>query len=144
MKIIVDTSTFIKGMLEGDRYSEQVIRKAISRDQIFLTDEMARELNVAIYQVAARKGKNPAPALRVASVYLLRASAVHTKTRFPWCFDPDDAMFIECAIDGNVDVVISNDRSLTTVKEYVTDEYALTLIRPIQFLTPEQLIQAFF
>jgi putative PIN family toxin of toxin-antitoxin system len=144
MKLIMDTSTFIKGMLEGDVCSEQVIRNAIASHQTILTEEMAKELNVAIYQVAARKGKNPVPALRVASVYLLRSQPIRKISRFSWCSDPDDAMFIECAIDGKADVVISNDRSLTTIKEYVTDEYAKSLIRPIQFLTPEQFIQAFF
>jgi len=144
VNIVVDTSTFIKGTLEGDAYSEQVIREAILSHQTLLTDEMAKELNVAIYQVAVRKGKNPFPALRIASVYLLRSKPVRTITRFFWCFDPDDAMFIECAIDGKADVVISNDRSLTKLKAYVTDEYARSLIRPINFMTPEQFIQAFF
>src|SRR5690606_22248691 len=105
---------------------------------------MAKELNIATYQVAIRKGKNPVPALRMAATYLLRSQVIASSIRYIWCSDPDDAMFVECAIDGKADVVVSNDRSLTTIKEYVTDEYAQSLIRPIQFLTPEQFIQAFF
>jgi putative PIN family toxin of toxin-antitoxin system len=144
MKLILDTSTFIKGTLERDPISAQVIQQAILYHQTLLTEEMAKELNVAIYQVAVRKGRNPIPALRIASVYLLRSNVIQTKSEYPWCADPDDAMFVECAIDGKADVVVSNDRSLTTIKEYVTDEYAKSMIRPIQFLTPEQFIQAFF
>jgi len=144
MRVIVDTSTFIRGMLEGDIQAERVIKRAIVYCQPVATEEMAKELNVAIYQVAVRKGKNPVPALRLAGVYLLRSEMILKSTRFPWCYDPEDAMFVECAIDGKADVVVSNDRSLTTLKEYVTDEYAQSLVRPIQFLTPEQFIQAFF
>jgi putative PIN family toxin of toxin-antitoxin system len=144
MKLILDTSTFIKGTLERDPISAQVIQQAILYHQTLLTEEMAKELNVAIYQVAVRKGRNPIPALRIASVYLLRSYVIQTTSEYPWCVYPDDAMFVECAIDGNADIVISNDRSLTAIKKYVTDDYARSLIHPIEFLTPEQFLRAFF
>jgi predicted nucleic acid-binding protein len=50
-------------------------------------------------------------------------------------------MFIECAIDGQADIVISNVKSLTQLKDFVTDKKALELIKDIQFLTPEEYLK---
>lgn len=137
MKIIVDTSSFIRATLERDFGAKKVIMKILSAFEIVMTVDMAQELLRAIYLVSGRKGKNPLPAYLLASVFLLHAKSIGTKTKFSWCYDPDDAMFIECAIDSDAKYVISNDRSLTTLKEYVTDKKALEMIKDIEFLTPE-------
>lgn len=143
MKIIIDTSSFIRATLERDFGAKEVIKKALSDFEIVMTDEMAQELLRAIYIVAGRKGRNPLPAYLLASIFLLQAKRIETKTKFPWCYDPDDAMFIECAIDSGAKFVVSNDRSLTTLKEYVADKKALELIKDIEFLTPEEFLKLY-
>ena len=44
--------------------------------------------------------------------------------------DPDDDMFIECAVEGKADYLVSGDPHLTDIKEY----------QGIQILTPAQFI----
>ena len=131
-------------MVEKDEAARKTVRYAAKFCTTLLTEEMAKEVNVMSYLVSVRKGQNPLTALRATAKYLLGSERIRTSTQFSWCSDPGDAMFVECAIDGKADVVVSNDRSLTAIKEYVTDEHARALIHPIQFLTPEQFIQAFF
>ncbi|HEY9747043.1 MAG TPA: putative toxin-antitoxin system toxin component, PIN family [Oculatellaceae cyanobacterium] len=141
MRVVIDTSTFIKAILERDRIAWNCIRNLMVSSFILMNREMAKELFVAIYQVAGRKGKNPLPAFRIASSILLYVIPVETETKFPWCSDPDDAMFVECAIDGKADLVISNDHSLTGIKEYVVDEHAMKLICGIKFVTPAEYLK---
>ncbi len=44
--------------------------------------------------------------------------------------DPDDDMFIECAVEGKADYLVSGDPHLTDIKEY----------EGIQILTPAQFV----
>lgn len=141
MRVVLDTSTFIKATLERDKTTWQCIRKVMSSYQIIATEEMAKELLVSLYIVAGRKAKNPLPSYRIAALLLLQAKLVENRTVYPWCYDPEDAMFIECAIDGEANFVISNDKSLTTLKDYVTNKKALEMVSGIQFLTPEDFLK---
>ncbi|AMA73371.1 hypothetical protein ACH33_11250 [Aneurinibacillus sp. XH2] len=57
-----------------------------------------------------------------AAFHLLRTEEIEPVVSSHGVFDSDDAMFIEYVICGGAKVVISNDRSLTKLHEYVTDE----------------------
>ena len=52
-------------------------------------------------------------------------------------------MFIECAIDGQVDFVISSDRAIYQIKEYSKNNKELELIKNIQFFNPEEFYKAY-
>lgn len=143
MNVVIDTSTIIRATLEQNRMAQRALSLSIREHQVLLTDEMAKELAATIVIVAEKKGQNPKPPLRVAATYLLRANRVRSTTVYSWCYDPDDSMFIECAIDGGAQVVVSNDWSLTTLHEYVTDEEGKRLIQEIEFLTPEDFVSKY-
>ncbi|MFC1682415.1 putative toxin-antitoxin system toxin component, PIN family [Nanoarchaeota archaeon] len=44
--------------------------------------------------------------------------------------DPDDNMILECALEGNVDYVITNDKHLLKLKEF----QGIKIVRPEEFL----------
>jgi putative PIN family toxin of toxin-antitoxin system len=117
MKVVIDTSTFIRSTLERDQVARKCMKIVMTTYQTISTDRMAEELLTAIYGASKRKGKNPLSALEIAGRLLLRSEKIETTTKFPWCYDPTDFMFIECAIDGGAKVVVSNDRSLTTTMQ---------------------------
>ncbi len=45
--------------------------------------------------------------------------------------DPDDNMILECAIEGNVDFIITNDKDILDLKEF----------RKIKVMTPEEFLK---
>ncbi|CCQ94330.1 hypothetical protein CULT_1800003 [[Clostridium] ultunense Esp] len=136
-RIVIDTSSFIRAFLESDTVARDMFKMFPSLDyQLVMTEEIAKEWLIATNNVILRRKMNPNPYLRAVAVFLLKSIEIEKKTDFSWCSDPDDAMFIECAIDAQAKYVISNDRSLTGLKEYVTDERALEMIRDIEFVTP--------
>lgn len=143
MNVVIDTSTIIRATLEQNRMAQKALSLSIRKHQILMTDEMAKELAATIVIVAERKRQNPKPPLKVVATYLLRAKRVRWETMYFWCIDPNDSMFIECAIDGGAQVVISNDHSLTTLHEYVTHEEGKRLIQGIEFLTPEEFVSKY-
>jgi predicted nucleic acid-binding protein len=143
MNVVIDSSTIIRATMEQNRMAQRALSLSIREHRILMTDEMAKELVATIIIVAEKKGQNPKPPLRVAATYLLRAKRVNSTTVYSWCCDPDDSMFIECAIDGGAQVVVSNDGSLTKLQEYVTDEEGKRLIQTIEFLTPEEFVSKY-
>ena len=143
MKVVVDTSTFIRATFEEDKTAWETLKKVMTGFEVVSTNEMAEELLTAIHFASKRKEKDPLKTLEMAAKFLLRAVKIVPKTKFPWCNDPTDAMFIECAIDGGAKVVISNDRSLIALREYVTDQEALEMIDGITFITPLDFLEEY-
>jgi uncharacterized protein len=138
MKLVVDSSTIIRGLLR--KYTEP----AYIVDQIkngsynlLMTEEMAKELSIAIYLMCEKNGISPKKYLRATSSFILHATGVETVTKFTSCSDPEDAMFIECAIDGNAKYCISSDHSVFNIKEYCKNAEELSLIENIDFYNPQ-------
>ena len=52
------------------------------------------------------------------------------KKRFKLCVDPDDDKFIDCAISGNADFIVSGDSHLLDLKSILNTE----VITPSAFL----------
>ena len=47
------------------------------------------------------------------------------------CRDPDDDMFISCAVSGRADFIVSGDRDLLDLKRY----HSIKIINPSEFIT---------
>lgn len=144
MRIIVDTSSILRGLLM-ERNSDASFLVDRIRDKthtLVMTEEMSKELTVAVYLVAEKANKNPKSALRAVARFLHNCERADTITTFKSCKDKDDAMFIECAIDNDVSVVVSDDKSLLQLKSYCTDKAELELIKDITFVEPEAFVYA--
>ncbi|MFD6439367.1 putative toxin-antitoxin system toxin component, PIN family [Peribacillus sp. NPDC060186] len=136
--IIVDSSTIIKGFFA--RYPEPrfiVDKIADGTFQLAMTEEMAKELQVAVLATSDKYGKNPKPFLRSVASFIFHAKTIPSLTKFPSCSDPDDSMFIECAIDGGIKHVISSDPSIFTIKEYLKESVEFEMLKDIEFYNPE-------
>jgi predicted nucleic acid-binding protein len=44
--------------------------------------------------------------------------------------DPDDNRILECAVEGNADVIVSGDRALLRLNSY----QGIPIVRPVDFL----------
>ncbi|WP_026677212.1 putative toxin-antitoxin system toxin component, PIN family [Fictibacillus gelatini] len=143
MIIVVDTSTIIKGLFKRHTEPTYIVDKIIDGTlQLAMSEEMARELTVTGIIVAEQANKNPKPILRKISSFIFHSNKVNPQVSFPSCSDPDDKMFIECAIEAKVKYVISSDPSIFNVKTYVTNESHLALIEDIEFYHPQAFYQA--
>lgn len=145
MKIIVDTSTIIKGFFTT-KYQEPkfIVNNIVNGNfQLAMTDEMAKELTITVYTIAEKYKKNPKPFLRNITSFIYHAEKVPKHTNFQSCADPKDNMFIECAIDGGNKHVISSDQHILNIKKYIQNEYEAKLIKDINFYNPQQFYKQF-
>jgi uncharacterized protein len=142
MNLVVDSSTIIRGLFK--KYTEPayiVNRISDNSYRLLMTEEMAKELQIAIY-IACRKinldEEKTKKYLRAIATFTLAAKKVITRTRFTSCSDPEDNMFIECAIDGKAKYCISSDPSIYTIKSYCKNQRELSLIKDIDFFNPQK------
>jgi putative PIN family toxin of toxin-antitoxin system len=142
--IIVDTSTIVKGFFT--RYPEPtfILDKIIDGTfQLAMTEEMAKELQVVVLATAIKYGKPPKPFLRNVASFIFHAKRIQKISNFRSCSDPDDSMFIECAIDGEIKHVVSSDPAIFNIKSYIKDPVEFELIKEIEFYNPESFFKAY-
>lgn len=138
MRVVVDTSTIIKGLLRRFTEPSYIVDRILDGTyRLIMTEEMAKELMVATYAIAVKHNADYKKHLRSLGIITLNAYRIKTTTVFTSCSDPEDSMFIECAIDGEASYCISSDRSLFNLQNYCKDKDELELISGIEFYNPE-------
>jgi hypothetical protein len=78
VRIVIDTSSFIRATLERDRASWQCIRDVMLRCEIIATEELAKNCWYLFIFVAERKATNPLPEYRIAGLFLLKTLSIET------------------------------------------------------------------
>lgn len=116
-KVVVDTNIFVSAFLKGGE-PEQLIKKWKQGKIVIL---MSRDIIEEILEVLMR------PRIGAPFSYIERLGkviykkAIIVKPRQPLkviLYDPKDNKFLECAVEGKADYIISGDEHLLSLKEY--------------------------
>ena len=114
MKIVLDTDVFISGVFF--KGPPQKILKAWrdGRIKILISEEIIEE-----YRRVGELLSKQFPGIECGSILKLLAINAQfvqpKKLSAPVCEDPDDDKFLECAISGNSDFIVSGDKHLLKV-----------------------------
>ncbi|MFP7327898.1 putative toxin-antitoxin system toxin component, PIN family [Bacillus subtilis] len=148
MKAVVDTSTLLRALLTKFSEPKYIFSKIENGDfELLMTAEMAGELNDAFTSAVMRAAKK-SPKVRqrynqfanAIAIFILGATQINTKTKITSISDPEDAMFLECAVDGDAEYCISSDHSIFKFKEYSQDKVELALVADIKIFNPQQYV----
>lgn len=116
-KVVVDTNIFISAFLKGGE-PEQLIKKWKQGKIVIL---MSRDIMEEILEVLMRP-KIGAPFSyieRLGKVIYKKAIIVKPQQSLQVIIDdPKDNKFLECAVEGKADYIISGDEHLLSLKEY--------------------------
>jgi uncharacterized protein len=129
MKVVIDTNIFVSSFFGGnpraiiDLWKNETVTLCLSSAildeyidvlrRIGLTDEHELEELLSLFS----KGFNILFITKTPKISIIRK-------------DPDDDKFIECAVALKADVVITGDREVLAVKEYM----GIRILTPQQFL----------
>ncbi|PLS10612.1 putative toxin-antitoxin system toxin component, PIN family [Bacillus licheniformis] len=150
MKAVVDTSTIMRAWLKKFNEPKHILKKIENGDfELLMTEEMAVELQVAFTHAVLRalnspkqKTKfDPVPYFNDIATFIYGSTRIETHTEITSCSDPEDAMFFECAIDGNAEYCISSDRSIYEFKNYSKNVMELALVKDIKIFNPQQYVE---
>jgi len=151
MRVIIDTNVFIHGLFtRGQSFLDVACRNivqavrdgricAVGSEEIvteYLWMILGRLLQLKLKREQIQTVYFPAVIKVIASI---EKAPHHTFLPDDWIRDPDDKMFLECAADAMVSMIISEDRALLDLEKYGDDD-VIHFVRKhgIQIIHPEE------
>jgi uncharacterized protein len=133
MKIVLDTNVLVSATFwNGD--SEKIIQKVENKEiELILSKEILDEFDAVLnYKDIQDKIKNKNLELkRTVEKITILCAIIEPKQKLNIIIDdPTDNKFLECAIEGKADFIVSKDKHLLKIKEY----------QGIKTITPEELL----
>lgn len=115
MKIVLDTNILLVSLPKKSRYRIIFDTLLEKRYTLLISNEILTE-----YQEIIGFKTTPSIAQHVVEMLLSLSNIEKTEVFFRWNLieaDPDDNKFSDCAIAGNADFLISNDRHFDVLKQ---------------------------
>ena len=129
MNIVLDTNVFISGIFFSGPPFEILNAWRNSQIQIVLTRKILEE-----YQRVAESLSQKFPEVDIFPI--IELLSIHglfindDDFEISVCDDPDDDKFIECAIAGNIKIIVSGDKHLLNISGY----QGITVLKPREFV----------
>jgi putative PIN family toxin of toxin-antitoxin system len=129
MKIVLDTNVFISGIFFSGPPAQILKSWKDQKFQIVISKEILSE-----YQRVAHELSNKFSAVDIGPIielFTIYGEIVETEgISVTVCEDPDDNMFIECAIASNSKIIVSGDKHLLRISGY----QGIDVVKPRDFI----------
>ena len=129
MRVVVDTNVIVSGIFWAGVPGRVLDVWAAGAFLLLVTPSILEEYFEVIDRIAAKSGRTEL-AMRWKTTLFDHAEMVKATYRYDDCRDPDDAMFVECAVSAGASYIVSGDDDLLTL-ENVQD---IAIVTPAQFL----------
>ncbi len=132
-RFVFDTNVLVSALLTPKGHSRQAFTKADHNGVILLSSETFAEVEQVIYRERFDKYVTNAERTRFLSDLLEKAALIPITESITVCRDPDDDKFLELAVSGNADYLVSGDHDLLALHPF----RAIPILRPAAFLNVE-------
>ncbi len=129
-KIVIDTNVFISALLNPLGTPKQVIEIAVNHFTILQSESTYQELETRISKKKFDKYLEKNDRLDFLLAIKNKSSFIDICHQTIICSDSDDNKFLELAVSGIANYIITGDNDLLTIKSYQEIE----IIKPINFL----------
>lgn len=136
MRAVVDTNILVRAVIKPSGSVGPVLQRLRRRDYLLLISRATLDELVDVLsrpRLRAKYGISD-PVLRaVVRLMILRGELVSPQRRIAACRDPKDDKFLEVAVGGRADVVVSGDADLLSLDPFegipiVTSAHFLTML----------------
>jgi len=135
IRIVLDTNLFVSALLKPDSSPDKIITMVREEKVLLLiSDAICNEITRVLFYPKIRKRLAASDGELQDFVNLLRTVAILTPgmlTLPPLVTDPGDTKYLECAVEGRADYIVSGDHHLTD----------LFIYQGIRVVTPAEFIQ---
>lgn len=114
MRIVLDTNVLISGIFWSGTPSKILDLWVNDKFQLLTTQPILEEYNNTLNRISKGKKDNLVNAWMLFIVE--NSVVVNIKKKFKLSADPDDDKFIDCAVSGNADFIVSGDAHLLDLK----------------------------
>jgi len=119
VKIVIDTNVLVSGLIWGGRPGE-IIELVITQEiETYASEKMMFEY----FRILEKLTKNNTSLINQWKMFLLDTiTIIETNESITECSDPNDNMFLECAIASDAKIIISGDADLLSMSPFRTVE----------------------
>lgn len=129
-RIVADTNVLVSRLLLPESVAAKAVRKAVDRGKLLVSDATLEELA----DVLSRPKFDPYVSIeeRQEFIRLLTRVSERVVVTYPVkaCRDPKDDKFLEVAVNGEADIVVTGDKDLLTLHPF----------REIEIITPREYV----
>jgi putative PIN family toxin of toxin-antitoxin system len=132
-RVVLDTNVLISGLFSTTSTPALAVEKAITKAQLVATIETLRELIEKLllpkFDPYVTRGRREAMLQRVASLVEIIEVLQHVRASR----DPKDDKFLEAAVNGRANVLVTGDRDLLDLNPF----RSIAIITPADYLARE-------
>jgi len=125
-RIVIDTNVYVSRFIHPNAIPGQAVTKALYQDLTLIAIPIWEELRSVLHRPKFARYIKPDLLEPFLGSVLLAAELVETKTRIRACRDLKEDKFLELAVDGRADAIVTGDSDLVAVHPF----------RGIAILTP--------
>lgn len=130
MRVVVDTNVLMSGIFWGGKPGRIIEAWAAGLLVLVVSAKILEEYFEVLDRIAA-KMKREDLAARWKTPIFEHCEMVTPTCKYGDCRDPDDTMFVECAVSGGVQYLVSGDEDLLV----------LGRVQDVNILTPAQFVE---
>jgi len=119
IKAVLDTVVFVRALINPHGPSGKIIKK-IEKFDIVTSPPIIKEVLEVLFRSSLQKKFRLSQLVDIEEILevIKQASVVKPKEKIKICRDPKDNKFLECALAGKADYIISEDKDLLVLKKY--------------------------
>ena len=129
-RFVLDTNLVVSAVLIKQSISRRAFDKAGQEGQILLSMAVVSELNEVLKREKFNKYLLERERLSFLNVLVHEAELIQISETISACRDPKDNKFLELAINGQADAIISGDQDLLVLNPF----REVSIVDPHQFL----------
>jgi putative PIN family toxin of toxin-antitoxin system len=134
MRAVVDTNVLVSALiLPHGSVGPVLLRLRVGQYTLLYAQPLLEELVDVLNRprIHHKYGLSQDDIQSVVALIMLRGEAVAPELRIVACRDPKDDKFLEVAVAGRADVIVSSDQDLLALHPFET----IPIVRPADFLT---------
>jgi len=125
--VVLDTNVFIAAYFNRKSASARIIDLCLeNKHELIFSSRLRKEVRLILKNVRAERGFQK----RIQSLFMNASRIKPTQKIFMVKEDPEDNKFLECALEGKADYLITSDRHLLELGEFAQTK----ICKPTQFL----------
>jgi len=125
--VVLDTNVFIAAYFNRKSASARIIDLCLeNKHKLIFSPRLRKELRLILKNVRAEREFRE----KIRSLFVNASKVKPTKKVFTVKEDPEDNKFLECALEGEADYLITSDRHLLELGEFAQTK----ICKPTQFL----------
>lgn len=124
--MVLDTNVFIAAYFNRKSASARIIDLCLeNKHELIFSSRLRKEVRLILKNVRAERGFQK----RIQSLFMNASQIKPTQKIFMVKEDPEDNKFLECALEGKADYLITSDRHLLELGEFAQTK----ICKPTQF-----------